>query len=92
MGKVFKFVLGGLILGVAVWLMDLIYDKWIEERLPKEFQRTANNPDDFGKEDALYYGILGAGAILITVPLVKILGLAASSPIKPEASPLAKVV
>lgn len=83
-----KWILGGAVLGAGVLAMDYLYDNYIEDKLPLEWQRSLNDSSKLDKSDFLYYAIVGAGAVALLPVAAKIVGQSALNPIKPELAPV----
>jgi hypothetical protein len=86
--KILRWVLGAAAIAGAAFLMNWIYLKFIEDRLPADWQYTKDTSEGWGKEDALYWGILGLGTIPLVVLAFKLTGQKKKSPINPAASPI----
>lgn len=84
----FKWIIGGAMLGAGLVASDWVYTNLIEPKLPADWRYSTNPSGGFGKEDVLYYTLMGAGAIVVVAAGAGVLKLGDKSPIKPAASPV----
>lgn len=92
MKKAIKWLVGAVFVGAAAAGTDMLYDEVIEDKLPERLQRSLNDPREFDRSDALYWTIIGAGAIPGAYIAAKIVNrflpkALKADPIKPGASP-----
>ena len=86
--KIMRWVLGAAAIAAGMFIMNWIYLRFVEDRLPEDWQYTNDASKGTGKEDALYWGILGLGTIPLVVLAFKLTGQKKKSPINPAASPV----
>lgn len=85
-GKIAKFAAAAAILGGGMYASDTLYWRLVHQNMPAGFVNFFSM--NAFRSNAYRYGVGAAGAIIL-VPLVTgMLGLAAKSPIKAEASPV----
>jgi len=83
----FKWIVGGLVLGGGIMLADMIYVSQVSSRLPLDW-RLDGITNANQKPIYFRYAVLGAATIVIVAFGAPLLGLGDKSPIKKESSPV----
>lgn len=85
MGKIFKWVVAGAVLGGGILVADMVYMNFISPRLPLDWSTpsAANQKPYYVR--ALALGLVSITVVALGAPL---LGLSEKSPIKAEKAPI----
>lgn len=83
----FKWLMAGAIVGAGMVVSELVYTQFVNPRLPADWRLAAASETNLKPVYARALGV-GLGTVAVIPLALKIVGMGAKSPIKPEVAPL----